>query len=236
MMWILAFKLINMSDWPLWHPMWISSVISASAAKCLSLTLFIYFIQLILSIWLWGVWSSYQPNSSTLLSMDWRTGFLNTLWISTQAVEIHPIFVGLILVSPSKMGKKPYWLVREYKEIHNWAGTGFACGGGREQHSGRSLPPKLPGVLQRDRKSRTSWCMSVLSRDVSGRVICPQLRWLLTMKWFNLGGIRYRPCNSKKMACIQICKLNYFILHTEFQSLEGEIMTCNMFLRRNTQW
>lgn len=31
------------------------------------------------------------------------------------------------------------------------------------------------------------------------------------------------------------CKLNYLVLHTEFQSLEGEIMTCNMFLRRSTQ-
>lgn len=195
----------------------------------------VYFIQLISSEYR-GFEVATNPTALYLLSMDRRTGLLSILGISSQAVEIHPVFVGLILVSPSKTGKTLIGLCGNAKRYLTELGAGFAFGGKGDLRSGRSLPPKLPGVLQRDRRSRTSRCVSVLSRDVSGSVIRLQLRWLLTMKWFNSRGIQYRPCHSKQMACTQICKLNYFVLHTEFQSLEGEIMTCNMFLRRNTQW
>lgn len=135
----------------------------------------VYFIQLISSEYR-GFEVATNPTALYLLSMDRRTGLLSILGISSQAVEIHPVFVGLILVSPSKTGKTLIGLCGNAKRYLTELGAGFAFGGKGDLRSGRSLPPKLPGVLQRDRRSRTSRCVSVLSRDVSGSVIRLQLR------------------------------------------------------------
>lgn len=162
-----------MSNWPpLWHPKWITSAIPCKVS--VPHTLFTAFNSYYLSEYR-RFEAATNPTALHLLSVN-RTGVLSILQISSPAVEIHPIFVGLILVSPSKMGKNPIGLRGNTKRYTTELGAGFVFGGRGELHSGRSLPPKSPGVLQRDRRSRTARCMSVLSRDVSGRVICPQLR------------------------------------------------------------
>lgn len=139
MAWILVFKLINVSDWPplLWHPMWITSATPPSAAKCLSLTLCWHHSIHIICL---NIEAVTNPTALHLLSVDRRTGLLNILWISSQAVEIHPIFVGLILVLPSKTGKNLIGLCGNTKRYITELGAGFAFGGRGELHSEKPSP------------------------------------------------------------------------------------------------
>lgn len=94
MVWIAVFKLINMSVWPppLWHSMWISSAMPASTVVSVPHTLFTSSNSYYLSEY-GGFEVATNPTALYLLSVDRRTGLLNILRISNQAIEIHQIIV-----------------------------------------------------------------------------------------------------------------------------------------------
>lgn len=115
----------------------------------------------------------------------------------------------------SKDKKKPYWLVWDCKEIENWARRRICLWRERRATQWQKTSPKIARSALEGHQEQNS---PSLTRCVR-RSYPPVAPRLLTMTWFNSRGIRYRPCKSKKMACIQICKLNYSVLHTEFQSL-----------------